>query len=708
MKTKSIAVAVAVATLATAFAVRAQTTIPDSAEAAVRDGSNFYLDINEATAGGANGGYCMVKYNAGGSIAKSYFKFDFTGQNPNTNNGITFNCTSAYASQRQQVQVWALNQAYPGFNSSVLVWSTAQANETNSNYMLTSGAYTATLLTNLPSVDGAAKAQTIALPAPWGSYLLGNQLVLVLTATNAYTGNTSGFRVKTNSTTLSFQSLVGAPPSIGPIPDITVMATQTSITNSFTVGDPEDGPNGLTPTASSSSEGVVASGNVFFEGSGANRTVYVVAGTNGTANITVSVADSAGNIGQRTFKVTVMPLDYPPSISNPGPTNTLANTPVTVPFTVGDVETPASSLTVTGQVASYSVNILSNLTFSGTGSNRTVTVEPMPGANGVGVVILSVTDSNNTTITTSFPVMVRPAANVVFIERFDYLANVKLFDYSAGLWVRRNSAAQNVNLMTAPSGFAGYVRPKANADDGAARLVGAPYRPGASALLYTMFTATWVDLGGTDVLVTNSAGGFVHLANSSSAASTLFAKVATTTNNVPDGSFRLALYDLNDQYQTNGAVDIPEPAPSSGPYTVVVRYDVDSAKSMLWVNAATEADPSAVSQDQTTPETISYIGLRQDLGFGYIYIDDLKVVLAIKPTITSIAQSMGGNVDIYFSTGPGDAPSSFGVVRANIITGTFGDVSATITTAGSNTFKATVAAPGTQGFYRIKRLPMTF
>jgi hypothetical protein len=283
-----------------------------------------------------------------------------------------------------------------------------------------------------------------------------------------------------------------------------------------------------------------------------------------------------------------------------------------------------------------------------------------------------------------------------------------LFDYSAGLWVRRNSNPQNVNLMTGPNSLVGYVRPKSSSDDGAARLAGAPYRPGAGALLYTMFTATWVDLGAGDALVTNSNGGFVHLANNSSASSTLFAKVATTTNNVPDGSFRLALYDLNDQYQPNGAVDFPEPAPVSGPYNVVVRYDVDSAQSTLWVNATSEADPAASSQDQTTPENISYIGLRQDLGSGYIYVDDLKVVLAHKPIITSISAPSGGNVDIYFTAEPGDTDSNFRLVAAHTVTGPYGNVNATIVSLGGNAFKATVPAPGDQHFYRIIRLPRTF
>ena len=506
---------------------------------------------------------------------------------------------------------------------------------------------------------------------------------------------------------------LGAPPSIGAIPGITVMAGLISTNANFTVGDPEDGAPTATPTVvSSSNESVVPSANVLFGGSGASRSVSVSpAGIAGTSIVTIQILDSANNPAQQSFTVTVVPLDYSPSITTPAPTNTMINTPVTVPFTVGDVETPAASLVVTGQIATYSLNILSNLTFSGSGSNRTVLVEPMPGADGVGVVNLSVTDSNNTTVSTAFAVMVRAASNIVFIDHFDYVVNGKLFTYSGGLWVRRNASAGDVNLVNAPSGASCYVRPKASADDGAARLVGSPYRPGTGALLYMTFTASWDDhfgLGGGDVLVTNSVGAFVHLANNSSATSTLFAKVATTTNGVPDGFFRLALYDVNSLYQADAAVDIAEPAPASGPYNIVVRYDVDTAKSTMWVNAASESDPSASSQDQAVPENINYIGLRQDLGFGYIYLDDLKVVVAVKPTITSIAQAAGGNVDIYFTTGPGDAPANFGVVRAGSVAGTYGDVSATITAAGGNSFKATVAAPGNLGFYRVKRLPMTF
>ena len=317
---------------------------------------------------------------------------------------------------------------------------------------------------------------------------------------------------------------LGAPPTISAIPNITVMATQTSTNSNFTVGDTEDGPNALSPAAlSSSNEGIVPVANVKFGGTGANRYVYIdpAGSTAGTAFVAIQVTDSNGNPAQQTFQVTVLPLDYPPSISNPGPTNTLVNTPVTVPFTVGDVETPANSLTVSAQIATYSVNILANLTFGGTGSNRTVTVEPMPGADGVGVVTLSVTDGNNTTTSTSFPVMVRPASNVVFIEHFDYATNV-----------------QAVRLCRRPVGAAQLLRAEHKPDDRprlrwSATCVqsrvpmtarpGWPAPPIARARVPCSTPASpqpGLTLAPSDVLVTNSNGGFVHLANNSTASST--------------------------------------------------------------------------------------------------------------------------------------------------------------------------------------------
>ncbi len=682
----------------------------DIAEATIRDTSALFNgDYNEATTG-----YLLVKYSTSQNAAKSYFKFDLAGMNPNTNNALTLTFSTTSANGRQHLQVWALNQAYPGMSANI-VWATAQANHTNinSNDMLTSGDYTATPLVDYIA-SSALGLKTVTLPGPWGSYLIGDQVVLVLTGYNdPATNSANGCRIALNSTQVSYQQLVGAPPTVGPIANVTVISGQTSAAQPFTVNDPEDGPASLVPTATSSSATVVDPALVAFGGSGADRTIAVVGGSPGTANVTVSVTDSVGNTGQRTFTVTVLPADYPPFLVTPAGTNviawtnTMVSTSVTVPFTVGDPETPAANLTVSGSIASYSAGLLASLSFGtdASGTNRTLTITPVNDTNGVGVVTVQVGDGVNLT-SLSFPVMVLPAANVVFSEHFDYSPDdSELFTDSAGLWGRRNSTAQSVHLWVYGGG--GYIRPKASSDDGAARLVGAPYTVGGGSVLYLMCNATWLDGGGAaDAPVTSSAGGFVHFCNNPSASSALMAEIGATTNSAPEGYFRLGLNDQNTQLQPNTSVDLMAPSPAA--YKVVARYDVDAGRSTLWVNAGSEASPSVSVTDLATPQNVSYVGLRQDVGMGYILVDDLKVVLVKKPVITSIAMPEAGTADIFFGTGQDDAAGAFAIESATDVTATYSVITSSITPLGGGNFRARVTASGTQAFYRVKRLSMTF
>lgn len=93
---------------------------------------------------------------------------------------------------------------------------------------------------------------------------------------------------------------------------------------------------------------------------------------------------------------------------------------------------------------------------------------------------------------------------------------------------------------------------------------------------------------------------------------------------------------------------------------------------------------------------------------GNILVDDMKVIAISKPRLTSITSPSGGNVDIYFTGGAGDAATDFEVERATDVEGTYGAVTAAIAPQGGNTFKTTAPASGDRGFYRVKRKPLTF
>ncbi|HOX02678.1 MAG TPA: hypothetical protein P5555_04240 [Candidatus Paceibacterota bacterium] len=502
---------------------------------------------------------------------------------------------------------------------------------------------------------------------------------------------------------------MGTPPVIGEIPDITVVATQTSVTNSFTVNDAEDDAASAplpVPTATSSNEAVVPSANVFFDGSGSNRTVYVIAGDRaGSADITVSIIDSHGNTGQQTFAVTVLPLDFAPSISTPPPTNTLVNTPVAVPFTVADPETPASALTVSASVASYSGGILESVTLEADsgGTNRAAIVKPVADATGVGVVILSVTDATGQTTTASFAVMVRPSAGVVLIDHFDYPFNTSILNSSPGFWVRRNSSAQGINFRTASSDAQAWIRPKSGADDASVPLSGGPYVPGSGTVLFTMFKAQWIDVGDVPV-VGDSSGAFILLAPGSGASADQLMQVATRTTGAPEGAFRLHISNGESIYTEYSMTDLY----MGTVYSIVVRHDVDTAKSTLWIDATSEASPSVSATDLQTPAPISHLSIRQEPDMGNIYVDDLKVIAIRKPRLMSITPPLGGGLEIVFAGGARDTTGDFEVERAASVNGPFGGVNATITDLGEGTFQAAAPASGDQSYYRVKRKPIDF
>src|SRR5207247_818909 len=119
----------------------------------------------------------------------------------------------------------------------------------------------------------------------------------------------------------------------------------------FTVGDAETPAANLTVTASSSNTTLVPNANIVLGGSDVNRTVTITPAANqsGTANITLTVTDGNGATATTTFALTVTLVNQPPTISAIGAQSTNENTATgAIAFTVGDVETAAGSLTLSG------------------------------------------------------------------------------------------------------------------------------------------------------------------------------------------------------------------------------------------------------------------------------------------------------------------------------------------------------------------------
>jgi hypothetical protein len=90
--------------------------------------------------------------------------------------------------------------------------------------------------------------------------------------------------------------------------------------------------------------------------------------------------------------------DLPPTISAISAQTTNEDTPLgPIAFSVSDVETPAANLTVSGVSSNTTLIPNGNITFSGSGANRTVRVVPAANQSGMALVAVVVSDGVTST-----------------------------------------------------------------------------------------------------------------------------------------------------------------------------------------------------------------------------------------------------------------------------------------------------------------------
>jgi hypothetical protein len=145
-------------------------------------------------------------------------------------------------------------------------------------------------------------------------------------------------------------------------------------------------------------------------GISANST-YTALGTSGTeygrVNRTAlatydSTGQSAATVSQTaTTSYSPGAVNSAPTISGIANQSTPQNTATSaIAFTIGDADTAAASLTVSGSSANTTLVPNANITFGGGGANRTVTIAPATNQTGSAVITIGVNDGVTTTTTT--------------------------------------------------------------------------------------------------------------------------------------------------------------------------------------------------------------------------------------------------------------------------------------------------------------------
>lgn len=470
------------------------------------------------------------------------------------------------------------------------------------------------------------------------------------------------------------------PPYISPVSNQTIRVSQSTGPLSFTVLDAEDPATSLTVNATSSNPGVILPTNIAVGGTGESRSVNITAGAqSGTSSITLWVIDTGAKSNSTTFSVTVLPANLAPVISTLPPTNTLIDVgTLPMAFTVGDPETAATDLTVSGVSANPTLLPGANIVFGGSGSNRTVTLTPASGQYGVAPVTLTVSDGTNHS-NSSFALMVTPSPSLIFLDSFSY-ANGSLLTNSGFLWDHRSG-----NIVGECQVTNGQIQITADqSEDVAGTLIGSPYSTGSGGVLYAAFKARFLTLP-------NSTPDYFAHFGVSPHRGRIYLFIPT---NAPFGIFHLGVG--NSSFSTELPVDLT----TNVTYTLVTRYNIDSTTATLWINPVDETNPGATTTDSQSPASISAYGFRQASGFdSTILIDDLRVGLSFAAVTNGLPDSANPIPLNYQRDGnklvlTWDDPS-FGLQSAPTVMGIF-------TNVPGATSPFTNALTGSAKFFRLK------
>ncbi len=456
------------------------------------------------------------------------------------------------------------------------------------------------------------------IPGATNNPNFGFQMVAEFESTAAnglpgYIGTTgvynTGGSIKFEMVTVSGQTIGddNTPPYVFPqFGDQVLPANSASAPLAFTVLDAEEPATNLVVLKTSSQPAVLPLDGIVVSGAGASRNITLHSGgVAGTSRVTLRVVDSGNKSASFAFDATVLPANSAPTVSGLAFRHTLMDTPVnSIPFTAQDAETAASALTVSATSLDASLVPPGGLILSGSGTNRALSITPASGKCGVAPIRVTVSDGENTTPAT-FPLMVLPAANLLFFEPFDY-ADGSATTNSGSLWGHRSGVRGDCvisNSMLRLSDDCG--------EDISAQLISGPFDPGTGAVLFVSFKLRASSL---PKVVPDC---FAHFLTGG----TLVGKISIGTTGAVETCYRV--------FAGNGPNEVPVSFPmsmnSGVVYRIVAKFDVDTARTTLWVNPADEQSASVTATDAQTPGRVSSFNFRQSTGIGpELFIDDLR------------------------------------------------------------------------------------
>ncbi len=205
------------------------------------------------------------------------------------------------------------------------------------------------------------------------------------------------------------------PPTIEAIADVVSNEDETVAEIELIAEDKETSKSKLQWTVTATNADLIAPEAISVRKTGLRRYLEITPKENahGETDITVTVNDGIDEVST-TFKLTVNAVNDPPTISAVEPIEINEDQMVSFTVTLTDIDTAPEKLKITGNAANAALLPSDNITSTGEGLTRTVTLSPGANMGGKTKVTLSVNDGDNTVSTetelTVIPVVDIPVA----------------------------------------------------------------------------------------------------------------------------------------------------------------------------------------------------------------------------------------------------------------------------------------------------------
>ena len=202
------------------------------------------------------------------------------------------------------------------------------------------------------------------------------------------------------------------PPTIEAIADVVSNEDETVAEIELIAEDKETSKSKLQYTVAATNADLIAPEAISVRKTGLRRYLDITPKENahGETDITVTVNDGIDEVST-TFKLTVNAVNDPPTISAVDPVEINEDQTISFTVTLSDIDTAPEELKISGNAANAALLPAENITSTGEGLTRTVTLRPGANMGGKTQVTLSVSDGDNT-VSTEMDLTVIPVVDI--------------------------------------------------------------------------------------------------------------------------------------------------------------------------------------------------------------------------------------------------------------------------------------------------------